>query len=86
MIPKIKHYNDLSKDELYRILQLRAIVFVVEQNCPYQDLDDLDQNAYHIMLHDENKLLKAYCWIIPPLKSFIKECVSATVLDEIQYQ
>lgn len=45
----IKPYKDLSKEELYRILQLRNEVFIVEQNCPYLDLDNLDEKAYHIL-------------------------------------
>lgn len=80
MIRKIKHYNDLSKDELYRILQIRALVFVVEQNCPYQDVDDLDQNAYHVMIEDNNKQLNAYCRIIPPNEKFENNvCISRVV-------
>ena len=38
----------MSKQELYQILQLRAEVFVVEQNCPYQDLDELDFDSIHV--------------------------------------
>lgn len=49
----IKHYSELTADELYDILQLRAEVFVVEQNCPYQDLDGKDKDAYHVWLRDE---------------------------------
>jgi len=43
----VKKYNELSRDELYAILRLRVAVFVVEQNCPYMELDDRDQTAYH---------------------------------------
>lgn len=76
----IKHYSQLSKDELYRILQLRAIVFVVEQECPYLDVDDLDIEAYHIMLYDKERNLKAYCRIIPPgLKFDENVCISRVV-------
>ena len=50
----IKHYNELSADELYEILKLRVNVFVVEQNCPYSELDDKDKNAYHVYMRDEN--------------------------------
>ena len=41
----LKSFKDLNKEELYKLLQLRIEVFVVEQNCPYQDFDDLDQAA-----------------------------------------
>lgn len=49
----IKHFNELSLSELYRILRLRAEVFVVEQDCPYQDLDDRDQDAWHVWMEDD---------------------------------
>ena len=42
-----KHFNDLSNFELYKILQLRSEVFIVEQNCAYQDLDNKDLKAHH---------------------------------------
>ena len=41
----IKTFKELSTEELYSILQLRSEVFVVEQNCVYQDIDFKDQNA-----------------------------------------
>lgn len=50
----IKHFKELSPSELYEIIKLRVNVFVVEQNCPYHELDDKDQNAYHIFYRDEN--------------------------------
>lgn len=48
--PKIKVFSELSPSELYEILRLRSAVFVVEQNCVYQDLDGLDQGARHIFI------------------------------------
>ncbi len=45
----IKDFNELSLEELYQILQLRSEVFVVEQDCVYQDIDGKDQNALHIL-------------------------------------
>ena len=51
----IKKYNELTIDELYEILKLRSIVFVVEQNCIYQDLDDIDKRAYHIFMKEKDK-------------------------------
>jgi len=50
-----KYFSDLTNFELYKILQLRNEVFVVEQNCAYQDCDDKDLKAYHLMgWQDEN--------------------------------
>ena len=50
-----KHHSDLGKEQLYAILQLRAQVFVVEQQCAYQDVDgqDLEGDTCHLMAWDE---------------------------------
>jgi ElaA protein len=47
----VKHFDELSTRELYEILKTRAEIFVVEQDCVYQDLDDKDQDAIHV-----------FCW------------------------
>lgn len=52
----VSTYKQLSLDNLYHILQLRSAVFVVEQNCPYQDLDNKDIDAFHMTVY-ENELL-----------------------------
>jgi len=56
---KIKYFKELTKQELYSILQLRSEVFVVEQDCVYQDIDGKDQNALHV-LGLKNETLVAY--------------------------
>ena len=53
----IKHYSDLSKDEFHDIIALRIEVFVVEQNCPYQELDGLDKDAYHLILTENGNII-----------------------------
>ena len=60
-----KKFNDLTLLELYAILQLRNEVFVVEQNCPYNDCDNKDLKAWHLMGMEHEKLL-AYSRLIPP--------------------
>ncbi len=45
----LKKFDELSPYQLYAILQLRNEVFVVEQNCVFQDADDKDQETYHLM-------------------------------------
>ena len=47
-----KHFSELTLEELYEILKLRVDVFVVEQNCPYREIDGLDLDAYHLFLRD----------------------------------
>lgn len=59
----IKHFNELTADELYDILAARAEVFVVEQNCAYQDLDGIDKNAYHLYYKENGKIV-AYLRVI----------------------
>ena len=49
-----KRFQELTTEELYSLLKLRVAVFVVEQNCPYMELDDCDRNAIHIWLEDED--------------------------------
>ena len=46
---KIKTFDTLTKMELYLLLQLRSEVFVVEQDCVYQDIDGKDQKALHVL-------------------------------------
>ena len=60
-----KSFIELTNEELYKILQLRMEVFVVEQNSVYQDCDDKDQQSYHYMGYQRDKLV-AYTRLIPP--------------------
>ncbi|MCO6174733.1 GNAT family N-acetyltransferase [Flavobacterium sp. NRK F10] len=53
---KIKRFNELSIVELYELLQLRSEVFVVEQNCVYQDIDGKDEKALHVLGYYESNL------------------------------
>ena len=57
-------YDQLSRQTLYEILALRAAVFVVEQNCPYQDVDGKDIEAIHLMGYEKSQLV-AYARILP---------------------
>jgi ElaA protein len=52
-----KSFDELSNDELYAALHLRQEVFVVEQDCPYLDADNSDQNAFHLLCYEGNKLI-----------------------------
>ena len=61
----VKKFDDLSVRELYSILRLRSEVFVVEQNCVFQDMDNKDQSSWHLMGW-ENDALVAYTRLIPP--------------------
>ncbi len=52
MIWTVKHWSELTLDELYDLLAARTAVFVVEQHCPYQELDGLDRGAWHVFVRD----------------------------------
>ena len=60
----IKKFHDLDKLELYKIMQLRIDVFVVEQDCVYQDLDGKDRTALHIMGRNEEDAIVATARIL----------------------
>ncbi|MCS3469542.1 GNAT family N-acetyltransferase [Pseudomonas sp. Pseusp122] len=64
-----KHHTDLSKEQLYAILKLRSEVFVVEQQCWYQDVDglDLSGDTCHLMAWQDDQLV-AYLRLIDPIQ------------------
>ena len=62
---QIKTFSELTTAELYELIRLRAEVFVVEQDCVYLDLDNLDQQAWHI-IGTENGEILAYARILKP--------------------
>ena len=53
----VKKFSELSIEELYQILRLRSKVFVVEQDCVYQDLDNKDQISVHIFIKEKNEIV-----------------------------
>lgn len=64
----IKPYNELSKDQFFDILKLRIEIFVVEQSCYYQELDDEDKKAFHVSVYN-NGIIVAVGRIIPDLNN-----------------
>ncbi|NQX86115.1 MAG: GNAT family N-acetyltransferase [Flavobacteriaceae bacterium] len=62
---QVKSFSDLSIIELYSMLQLRSEVFVVEQDCVYQDIDGKDKNALHV-IGCKNDSIVAYTRIFKP--------------------
>lgn len=53
----VKHFSELTTYELYEILRIRSEVFVVEQECVYQDIDEKDLDAFHVWLEDGGAML-----------------------------
>ncbi|MBS1585195.1 MAG: GNAT family N-acetyltransferase [Bacteroidetes bacterium] len=76
----IKLFKELEVKELYALLQLRAKVFAIEQNCVYQDIDDKDQTAVHVMGYDDGKLI-AYSRLLPPGVSYDDVSIGRVVTD-----
>lgn len=58
------HLRDLSPFEIYDLFKLRVDVFVVEQQCPYPEIDQHDTQCVHLQMRDEANVLAAYCRII----------------------
>jgi ElaA protein len=75
---KLKFFNELSPDELYAIIRLRNEVFVVEQNCVFQDADNKDQTSYHVMGWKENELV-AYSRLVPAGISYSEPSIGRVV-------
>lgn len=63
---KIQRFSELSRDELYAILAAREAVFVVEQSCPYQDVDGKDPIAWHVTGWSPSGKVLAYARVLPP--------------------
>lgn len=74
----LKKFDALTPRELYTVLQLRNAVFVVEQNCVFQDADDKDQDSYHLMGFQDDKLV-AYTRLLPPGLSYTQASIGRVV-------
>ena len=80
---RYKSFDELSTSELYEILKIRSEVFIVEQNCPYQDADGKDQKSFHLTgWRGDNAV--AYVRIIPPRISYAEASIGRvlTVMTE----
>lgn len=53
----IKHYSKLTINEFHDLIALRIEVFIIEQNCPYQELDGLDKDADHLIVRSDEKII-----------------------------
>jgi len=79
---KIKSFSRLGRDELYEFLKLRVDVFVVEQKCPYPEMDDKDRHPETLHLAGKGKggELMAYLRILPPGLSFKEVSIGRVVV------
>ena len=77
----IKKWDDLSTDEVQSIFGLRSEVFIVEQECPYQDIDGRDPEADHLLLY-ENNILCGYTRIFSKNTYFKEASFGRTVVKK----
>lgn len=77
----IKSFAELSQEELYRILKLRVDVFVVEQECPYPELDGKDERAYHLIGREEGQII-AYSRLFLPGDYFEEAAIGRVIVKE----
>ncbi|MHA7831600.1 MAG: GNAT family N-acetyltransferase [Flagellimonas sp.] len=79
----VKTFEQLSTEELYQILRLRSEVFVVEQDCVYQDVDNKDQKALHIMGIKDGEVV-AYTRVFEPGDYFDNVSIGRVVVSQNQ--
>jgi ElaA protein len=79
----VKPFSEISTTELYALLQLRSEVFVVEQDCVYQDIDYKDQKALHVLGYKNHKLI-AYTRIFKPGDYFSQASIGRVVVAKNQ--
>ncbi|MFI1772587.1 GNAT family N-acetyltransferase [Thalassobellus citreus] len=78
---QVKAFSELTKQELYNLLQLRSEVFVVEQDCVYQDIDGKDEKALHILGFKNGKII-AYTRIFKPGDYFEDASIGRVVVKK----
>lgn len=77
----IKPFSELTSTQLYDILQLRSEVFVVEQDCVYQDIDGKDDKALHLLAY-KDKILIAYARLFGPGDYFDDASIGRVIVKE----
>ncbi len=85
---QLKLFEELKIDELYELLKLRVDVFVVEQNCPYPEMDEKDRHreTIHLMGKDDCSRIMAYLRILPPDLSYKEVSIGRVVVSEGSYK
>lgn len=81
IIWSILHFNDLSSNQLFDMYELRTAVFVVEQDCPYQEVDYKDKVAYHVLGYTKNNDLIAVGRILPAGISYTEVSLGRVAID-----
>ena len=76
-------FDDFSAGRLYRVLAARVAVFVVEQNCPYQELDNLDQSAFHLVGWSGDSVV-SYLRLFPPGLNSVEASLGRVMTEKQQ--
>ena len=79
---QIKVFKDLTVDEYFEIIQLRTAIFVVEQNCPYQEVDEKDRKSFHLFGKTPLGQLIAVARILPPGVSYTEVSIGRVALKK----
>jgi ElaA protein len=79
---QFKTFSELNTNEFHDILALRIKVFVVEQNCPYEELDGKDKKSYHLICRDGLGQVIATARILPAGLSYEEIAIGRVVIDE----
>ena len=81
MVVTVKSFKELTTRDVYAVLQLRSEIFVVEQNCVYQDVDGKDFKAFHVLGYKDNNLV-AYTRIFKPGDYFKEASIGRVVVKK----
>lgn len=76
----IHEFDQFEAIDLYRVLKLRQDIFIIEQDCIYDDIDTLDLQSRHILLYD-NESLVAYCRIVPEGVKFDAPSIGRVIVN-----
>lgn len=78
---KLKKFNELTIDELYKILKARNEVFILEQTCPFLDCDDKDRQSIHLFLEKNNEVI-AYCRLLPKGVAYSQSSIGRVLVSK----
>ncbi|WP_138494869.1 GNAT family N-acetyltransferase [Paenibacillus pinistramenti] len=79
---KLKAFDKLTGLEVYRILQNRVNVFMLEQNCLYPEVDNKDLASHHLFLETDNGEIAAYCRLLPQGVSYPQASIGRVIVNQ----
>lgn len=77
----LKSFEQLSGDELYRILRERVGVFMLEQNCLYPEIDGKDPQCHHLFVEQDGQIA-AYCRLLPPGVAYTQSSIGRVLVND----